>query len=64
MTDNPKYGLRLTERFFFYDPEHGAHVSRQWLKGAVVTDPDAIAFLEQHGAEVERIPLNTEGATR
>jgi hypothetical protein len=46
--------LRLTERFVFYDPEHGSHLWREWPEGATVTDPD-IKLLEARGAPIERL---------
>ena len=51
-----RYHLRLTEHFTVYDPERGAYLFREWPKGAVVTDPDVIAFLEFRDAPCERIP--------
>jgi hypothetical protein len=59
-----RYALRLTARYFFYDPDHGVHVSRQFAAGAIVTDPDAIRFLEDHDAPVERIAADKHTQTR
>jgi hypothetical protein len=53
--------VRLVERFFHFDPDHGAPVSRSFAKGAVVTDPEAIRFLEEHGAAVE--PIDNPNST-
>ncbi len=53
-----RYHLRLLERFVFYDPDHGAHLFRDWARGAIISDPTEIAFLELRDAPVERVPLN------
>jgi hypothetical protein len=55
MTELNTYRLRLTERFVFYDPDHGSHLFREWPEGEIVTDPDEIKLLEGRGAPVERI---------
>jgi hypothetical protein len=52
---NPKYALRLTERFVVYDPEHGLILWREWAPGQVVTDPEQIELLESRCAPAERI---------
>jgi hypothetical protein len=49
------YHLRLTDRFVFYDPDHGSYLWREWAEGAIVTDSDDIKLLEARGAPVERI---------
>jgi hypothetical protein len=58
MTELPPSAVRLTDRFFYFDPDHGAHVSRQWAAGAIVTDPEAIAFLMQHNASTEPVDVD------
>ena len=50
-----RYRLRLTERFVFYDPDHGSYLFREWPEGAIVTDQTEIELLESHAAPVERI---------
>ena len=50
----PRYQLRLTARYAFYDAER-SHLFWDWAAGSIVTDPSAIAILEAHGAPVERI---------
>jgi hypothetical protein len=57
MTEVPK-AVRLIEQFYFYDSDH--YASRQFLKGAIVTDQEAIAFLLQHSAKIERIEIEIE----
>jgi hypothetical protein len=50
-----RYSLRLTERYVFYDPDHGSHLFREWPEGAIVTDQTEIELLEARSAPVERI---------
>jgi hypothetical protein len=50
-----RYHLRLTDRFFLYDPDHGVPVSREWQQGAIVTDQRDIELLEARGAQAVRI---------
>ena len=47
---------RLTADFAFYD-QNGSHLWRSWREGEIVTDVDAIKFLESHSAPVEKIEL-------
>ena len=57
MTESAKtkrYGLRMIERFAFYDDQK-SHLFWDWPQGAIVDDPDQIALLESRGAPVERI---------
>ena len=55
LVNTQRYHLRLTDRYVFYDPEHGSYLFRAWPEGAIVTDPDEIELLEARGAPVERI---------
>jgi hypothetical protein len=57
LVNTKPYHLRLTERFVFYDPDHGSHLFREWPEGAIVTDQTEIELLESRGAPVERIEL-------
>jgi hypothetical protein len=59
MTEKPHAAVRLTDRFFFYDPDHGAFVSSTFAKGAIVIDPVTIRFLVEHGAPIEPIAPTT-----
>ena len=54
MTDNRKYHLRLTARFFHYDSIGSQH-SYEWQKDAIVTDPAEVALLESIQAPTEKI---------
>jgi hypothetical protein len=58
---NMPRALRLTSRFFAYDPDRGQYVSKSWAEGAIVTDPDEIALLEARGAPFERIETSEAG---
>jgi hypothetical protein len=48
-----KYSLRLTARFVVY-VESGSNLFRDWPKGAIITDPNEIKFLESRDAPIER----------
>jgi hypothetical protein len=49
--------LRLTERFFLFDPDRGIHVSREWAQGEIVAAQRDIELLERYAAPVERIAI-------
>jgi hypothetical protein len=51
----PAYAVRLLARFVDYAPDAGRILWREWPAGKIVINPDEIAFLESHGAPVERI---------
>ena len=58
LVNTKQYRLRLTERFVFYDPDHGSYLFRAWPEGAIVTDRSEIKLLEARGAPVERIAID------
>ncbi len=57
MTTKQQYKIRLTSRFTVY-VESGSHVFRDWAAGAIISDPNEIAFLESRDdAPIERIEI-------
>ncbi|SIO50118.1 hypothetical protein SAMN05443247_06637 [Bradyrhizobium erythrophlei] len=54
-----QYSLHLTGHFYWYDHTKSG-LSYEFEEGAVVTDANAIARLEEFGAPVERIFLNPQ----
>jgi hypothetical protein len=54
-TTKQPYRLRLTDRFFLFQPDRGIHVSREWAQGDIVDAHSDIDLLERYAAPVERV---------